>query len=223
MDFRPVELPDPPIDEEKLDANGAPFRIQAEENQRWICTGEEIFIIHDDLKLYDHIEIPPHQQGRNISQGPLPFLFGMRAEDAKRRYHLNLGEQNWPEGRVIQREGEPPLRLRPQVHVVAYPKMEQDRREWRRAEVLLDGESFLPRAIRLLNPSMEKETVYVFDLSQMKVNERLPWIPNPFNERPPRHYTKGQDIRAANEMPPAQRRPQIDPEIVPTGGRDAQP
>lgn len=219
MDFRAAELPDPPINEERLDPNGAPFRVQAEENQRWICTGEEIYILHDDSNLYDHIEIPPHQQGRNISQGPLPFLFGMRAEDAKQRYHLNLGDQHWPEGRVVQREGEPPVQLRPQVHVVAYPKTEQDRREWRRAEVLLDGESYLPRAIRLLSPSMEKETVYVFNLSQMKVNERV-WFPSPFNERPPRDYAKGQDIRAEGDQMP---QPQLDRDIVPTAGREAQP
>ena len=215
MDFQTVELPDPPINPGKIGSNGEPFRIEAEESQQWICTGQEIFIIHKDLEIYDYIQIPPHQQGRNISNGPLPFLFGMRADDAKERYHMNLGEQNWPEGRVVAGEDGQPVRMRPQVHVVAYPKLEQDQREWRRAEVLLDGVTFLPRAIRLLDPTMNKETVYVFDLSQMKLNETI-WFPNPFNERPPRHYSIGFDGRAGAEQ-------MNDSGIVPTGGRTAQP
>lgn len=216
MDFRTVELPDPPINEDKLAPNGAPFRILAEENQRWICTGEEIFIIHDDDQIYDYIEIPPHQQGQNISRGPLPFLFGMRAEDAKQRYHLNLGEMHYPEGRVVRfRDGTQGTDY--QVHVIAYPKTNVDRQEWRRAEVLLDGQSFLPRAIRLLDPTMEKETVYVFDAHQLRPNERV-WFPSPFNERPPRNYTKGHEIRAEGDEVR-----QMDAGIVPAGARDAQP
>ena len=53
--------------------------------QRWICTGKQIFIIHDDTKIYDKIDIPAQQQGKNIMNGPLPFLFGLKAEQAKAR------------------------------------------------------------------------------------------------------------------------------------------
>jgi TIGR03009 family protein len=197
MDFRAIELPDPPIDSRKVDANGEPFHLEADENQRWICTGKEIYIIHDDVKLYDYIEIPPQQQGQNISRGPLPFLFGIQAEEAKNRYQLSLGDQNWPRGRVIERDGEQ-VQLTPQVHVIAYPKLELDAREWRRAEVLLDGVTFLPRAIRLLDPTMNRENVYVFDLPQMKVNEPI-WINNPFNDKPPGDYTKHWDSRAQGD------------------------
>lgn len=216
MDFATIEVPDPPVNPEKVGSNGAPYEIHAEENQRWICTGKEIFIIHDDAEMYDYVEIPPSQQGQNISEGPLPFLFGMQAEAAKQRYHLNLGEQHWPQGRVIERDGEQ-LRLRPQVHVVAYPKREDDAREWRRAEVLLDGETFLPRAIRLLDPTMNKETVYVFDLAQLRVNEPL-WIRSPFNERPPRNF-----IRHTNSRTEGDAMPQLDRGIMPAGGPDARP
>lgn len=214
MDFRAIELPDPPIDRRKPGANGEPFRIEADENQRWICTGKEIYIIHDDQKLYDYIEIPPQQQGQNISRGPLPFLFGMQAEEARNRYHLNLGEQNWPEGRLVTRpDGKQEMDY--QVHVIAYPKLEIDAREWRRAEVLLDGTTFLPRAIRLLDPTMNRETVYVFDLPRMKVNDGI-WFPNPFNDKPPANYTKHWDSRAqGDEM---QQMNQGNQGIVPTGG-----
>ena len=80
MDFgisqlRPVSI--------KKGPNGEPYTVQQDPLQRWICTGKEIYIIHDSQKLFDRIEIPPQQQGRNIMNGPLPFLFGMKADQAK--------------------------------------------------------------------------------------------------------------------------------------------
>lgn len=190
MDFGPVKLPEPPINPEKLAVNGQPFAVQSEGNQRWICTGKEIFIINDDARLYDRVEIPPTQQGKNIVNGPLPFLFGMRAEQAKLRYHLALGEQHNPRANP------------PTIHVVAVPKLEVDAQEWSRAEVLLDGTTFVPKAMRLLNPQGTAETVYVFPAQYIKINELLPWLPNPFAERPPDDYTKAQDTRAKNDETP---------------------
>lgn len=213
MDFHPEELPDPPINPEKRGGpNDEPYRIETEERQRWICTGEEVYIIYDDQQMFDRIQIPPQQQGRNIVNGPLPFLFGMKAEQAKERYHLSLGSQHWPEGGIVEQDGQR-LQFPPQVHVVAIPKYEVDAREWQRAEVLLDAETFLPRAIRLIDPTGNKETVYVFDSRSMRLNEALPWFPSPFNDRPPRNYTLGHDSRAAgDETPPT------DPGIVPAAG-----
>jgi len=202
MDFNPMPVPDPPVNPQKLDAKGQPYSVVGDETEQWICTGKEVFIIYHDQKLYDWIEIPPQQQGQNIVNGPLPFLFGMKAEQAKARYHMNLGDRHWPQGKTVQDAQGQTVRLAPQVHVVAYPKYEVDAREWRRADVLLDAEQFLPRAIKLLSPTMEQETVYYFPPNSLHANEKI-WIkpPYPFNERPPRNYTLGQHSRAGNEEP----------------------
>ena len=178
----------------KKGPNGEPYTVQQDPLQRWVCTGKEIFIIHDNEKLFDRIEIPPQQQGRNIMNGPLPFLFGMKAEQAKERYHLNLGAQHWPQGRVTEKDGKP-VQLAPQIHVVAVPKLDVDAREWSRAEVLLNIK-FLPTAIRLLDPTGNKETVYTFDPDSLEPNPLIPWLPNPFSVRPPRNYTLDHDSRA---------------------------
>jgi hypothetical protein len=201
----------------KKGPNGEPYTVQQDPLQRWICTGKEIFIIHDSEKLFDRIEIPPQQQGRNIMNGPLPFLFGMKAEQAKERYHLNLGAQHWPQGRVVEKDGQR-TQLPPQIHVVAVPKLDVDAREWSRAEVLLNGR-FLPTAIRLLDPTGNKETVYTFDAASLDANPLLPWLPNPFSDRPPRNYTLGHDSRATADEAPA-----LDQGIAPnTGARTARP
>lgn len=200
IDFSPAKIPDPPVNPDKKAANGAPYTIEAERRQRWICTGKEIFIIHDDDKIFDSVEIPVNQQGKNIMNGPLPFLFGMKADQAKQRYHLSPGSMHWPYGKVEKQKDGKEIKLPPQIHVVALPKLEVDAREWCRAEVLMDGR-FLPIAIRLINPTQKIETVYRFRPNDMKPNEKF-WVNNPFNDRPPTAYTRGFESRATTDETP---------------------
>lgn len=198
IDFGSVKVPDPGINPDKKDANGKPYTIESDVPQRWICTGKQIFIIHDDKKLYDKIDIPAQQQGKNIINGPLPFLFGLKAEQAKTRYMLSLGDKHFPQGKVEKLANGKTRQWPPQVHIVAVPKLEVDAREWSRAEVMLDASTFIPMAIKLFNPQGTMETVYLLAPSGIKVNEAI-WVNNPFNDGPPANYTIGFDSRAANE------------------------
>lgn len=197
IDFEPSKLTDPST---KKNANGVPFTIAVEDHQRWICTGKQIFLIHDDQKLYDTVEIPVHQQGKNIINGPLPFLFGLKADQAKQRYHLTTGSMHWPQGKVEKDKDGRKVQYPPQIHIVAAPKLEVDAKEWCRAEVLLTKD-FLPTAIRLINPQETAETVYRFIPSKMSANERV-WFNDPFNDRPPAEYIRGFEKRATNDDKP---------------------
>jgi hypothetical protein len=201
MDFGPVKDDERPPRVDKVKGN---FQLQVQPKQRWICNGKTVCIIDDDQKLYDLIHIPAQQQGRNIINGPLPFLFGMKAEQAKARYRLDVGDKHLPEGKVVTGENGKPVRLAPQLHIVAIPKRPHDRAEWQRADVLLTR-SFLPRAIRLINATGTKETSYVFypesapgAAMRMVVNERF-WLKDPFDDGPPAGYTKNSESRASDE------------------------
>jgi hypothetical protein len=128
----------------------------------------------------------------------------MKAQQAKARYHLSLGDKHSPQGKVVTGANEKPVRLAPQFHIVAIPKLPVDRNEWQRADVLLTKD-FLPRAIRLVNATGTRETSYVFYPEpvvgvdkKMLVNERF-WLQNPFNDGPPAGYTKGEENRATDE------------------------
>lgn len=188
MDFEPGSVPKDGINPEMKGPNGEPYEVKAEVPQRWVCTGKEILSIDESQKTYNRIAIPPAMQGENIVHSPLPFLFGMKAEEAKKRYRLQLGQLHNPDGRL---QGMP---LR--IHVVARPKMQIDKREWSQAEILLNHKYFVPEAIRLKDPTGNKTTVYVFPLSSMHGNERLPWIPSPFSVRLDK-YQLIQDVTAA--------------------------
>jgi TIGR03009 family protein len=198
IDFATIKVPDPGYNPDKKNALGKPYTIESDVPQKWICTGKQIFIIHDDSKIYDKVDIPAQQQGKNIINGPLPFLFGLKAEQAKSRYLLSLGERHYPQGYTEKLANGKTKTWQPQVHIVAVPKLEVDAREWSRAEVMLDAKTFIPRGIKLFNPQGTMETVYLLPQTGMKINEAV-WLNNPFNDRPPSNYTIGFDSRAASE------------------------
>ncbi len=78
------------VNSNKIGKNGKPFTIQPDQAEKWICDGQTIMQINDDEKTYESIQIPPQNQGHNIMDGPLPFLFGMPPEQAKKRFWLKL-------------------------------------------------------------------------------------------------------------------------------------
>ena len=154
-----------------------PFKVIAGPESKWICTGKKIYILDMLSKQYDTIEIPPQNQGQNISRSPLPFIFGMKAEDAMRRFHMRFGDFNNPDGTLVGKGGK---KLRACIHIVANPKMLNEAKEYREAEVILDPATFLPMNLRTQDPAGNKETVYSFDQSALKVGVK--WGLNPFRD-----------------------------------------
>jgi TIGR03009 family protein len=215
IDFKPAPLTDPktgqPLISSKKDAQGNPYKLEAEEEMTWVCDGKSIIQVEHEPKTYGVAEIPPQHQGENIMESPLPFLFGMKADKIKQRYKLSLGSQNGKSGS----DG------RMKYHVVALPVLQSDARNWQRAEVILDAEFCLPGAIRLIDPGGSKETVYVFPLPGMKAEDtnssiiRRIWIDNPFKMQlwgyklvqkevaPPPGQPQGQGVVPASGAQPA--------------------
>lgn len=138
-----------------------------DEVQRWICNGKEIKVIDDTRRTYDVVKIPPEQQGANIMDGPLPFLFGMPPEKAKARYRFRLIERDDPRYFWIR----------------VTPKLKQDAIEWRVADLALSRKSYLPERVSLFDPSGKKETIYLFPKPEVNKSSFLPPIfaGDPFN------------------------------------------
>jgi TIGR03009 family protein len=140
------------------------YTQQADEPHTWICDGQQILDIDISKKQYNRVQIPAHYQGKNITSSPLPFLFGMKSDKMKERYILEIGGFH-DQAKVI--------------HIVAFPKLQSEQREYRVAEVLLDPVEFMPRAVQLTDPTGNKQTVYMFTRHD-KVS--IPWLPpGPFN------------------------------------------
>jgi len=167
MDFSPNEA----ATGKEVKKRNQVFTCNPDQAKTWICNGKEILDIDIVKKEYNRIKIPAQYQGQNIADGPLPFLFGMNAQKMQQRYMLELGSLHDPH-KII--------------HIIAYPKLAAEQREYRVAEVLLDPTTYLPQAVQLMDTTGNKETVYVFSKHD-KVSG--PWLPTaPWN--PPMLFYK---------------------------------
>lgn len=139
--------------------NGTPYVVKPHVPETWVCTGTVIRQFnHGDgqtERTYSEINIPEQFQGEAIRNSPLPFLFGLKKEEAKRRYQLSLGPiRNTP----ATKDG----KSAPLIHIIAFPLEERDAKEWSKAEILLYSDTFLPYSIQTIDPAGTGETVYFF-------------------------------------------------------------
>jgi TIGR03009 family protein len=141
----------------KRNAKGVPYKVQPGENERWVCDGKKIFKIEEKSKSYEEIEIPVEDRGQNIRNAPLPFVFGLKANEAKQRYEFELVASGTNEQ---------------QIRVKVKPLLPQDLANYREAEVILDRENCLPLAVKLTDPTGEKTDVYSFIKKEMVVNSK---------------------------------------------------
>ncbi len=187
-----------------------PYKLQPDRPERWTCDGKDIWQVNDVTKQVEVFPIPKENQGQNIMDGPLPFLFGMPPEKAKRRYFLKLISET-----------------KEQAVLEVHPRTPLDAKNWKQARVIIDKSLYLPRAVQLIAPAGNSETVYTF--SDFKVNSNGPNLiqkifrtedENPFRPRLP-----GYTFKVHNPQENQPQAPQAPGEYVPTvaglGWKDA--
>ena len=143
-----------------------PYTLKADAPERWVCTGKEIIKINEKEKTYEKLSIPPDSQGENIMDGPLPFLFGMKAEKAKIRYQFVLKNNDKNE-----------------IKLDVLPRLQKDAANWSKATVILEPVTFKPVAVKLLDPT-GAESVHVFKVKDIKINpKQFFWEGDPFRPK----------------------------------------
>jgi TIGR03009 family protein len=147
IDIKVPEAELPPVFKRVNAANGklAVFKVQPDHPEIWVCDGQQIMQLNEETKKAEKFLIPEQNQGANIMDGPLPFLFGMPAEKAKKRYYLNL---------VKNTESQSWLGVK--------PRWPQDKSNYSQATIILDKKAFLPIAVQLIDPAGTTETVFTF-------------------------------------------------------------
>ncbi len=128
------------------------YTLATGESMRYICTGDEIIQFDEIGKTYDRHDLPENMRGKNIVHSPLPFLFGIKVEEVKRRFELAMST---PEKDV--------------VWIKAIPRPDSDdRKHYREARIMLDTTRFVPKLVKLMDPD-GIESVYEF--SDIKIND----------------------------------------------------
>lgn len=140
----------------KKDPQGNPYQIKPGRDQIWICNGQQILMVDPPQKQYERMPIPPEMQGNNIIRSPLPFLFGMKAEDMKRRFQMKWLKE-YPDGAVL-------------IEVV--PRTREDSQNYSKAYVKLNTTYYIPSDVQLADPGGTAFTEYHFDMDKLKINQQ---------------------------------------------------
>jgi TIGR03009 family protein len=132
--------------------------------EHWISDGKSITEFNHKKKVMTVHKLPPEMQGKAITEGPLPFLFGSTAEMLKRRYFI----------RVIT-----PRDVQGQVWLEAYPRFQRDAASFHHAQFIITNK-MEPFALQLIQPNRKDKVVYQF--YKTVINDPIPPIfrGNPF-------------------------------------------
>ena len=139
----------------RRDAGGA--TEFGEHLEHWICDGTTIYEFDSRQKLLREQRLPLELQGKAITDGPLPFLFGAKVDKIKARYWVR-------EAKALQ-PGE--------IWLEIFPKTRQDAANYTQVDVMLawamQDDDFLPNGMRIHRLGNKHEN---FIFTNRKINER---------------------------------------------------
>ena len=169
-------------------------------HERIICTGTEIWQYLSETKQILIFPLAKEEQKRAMDEGPLPFLFNMRAADAEARYLMSIVKET------------------PEFYVLSVtPRLRIDQEAFSKAFLQLNRTTYLPVRIKLISPEGNNTKDYV--LSDVKRNTEVrpenfkgvvlakPWqvLRDPGNEVAPARKVGGRPPQAAPRAGAARR------------------
>lgn len=137
------------LDFEKLD----PAEKKFAHHERIICTGKEVFHYQTPSRQIFIYPLSAEERARALEEGPLPFLFNMKADKAKTRYKMSLLDEN-EQGAWIQ--------------ILPLEKFDQE--SFSKVYVLLNKQQFLPDRLILYAPNGKDTQDYKFKTIKMNSN-----------------------------------------------------
>jgi len=115
------------------------------EHERIVCTGKEIRQYDYATKQIFVFPLDKSARKRALQDGPLPFLFNMRADEAKARYSMQLLAQN------------------DEAYVIGIaPRLDVDREVFSQALLQLSKKTYLPDRLLLIAPNQKDSQEYQF-------------------------------------------------------------
>jgi TIGR03009 family protein len=116
--------------------------------EHWVCNGKSVYEFRHSERQLRETRLPPEMQGKAISDGPLPFVFGARAETLKQRYVM----------RIVTPPG-----ITDQIWLEALPRHQADAANFSKVEIILQARDLMPFAIQIYKPGGQDRDVYQFD------------------------------------------------------------
>lgn len=159
-----------------------------ETGEHWVCNGESIYEFRHTERQLRETKLPADMRGTAISEGPLPFVFGSKADSLKKRYWM----------RIIT-----PPEVRDQIWLEALPKEQRDAANFSKVELILQRD-LMPFAIQIYKPGGQDRDVYQFDPRTNLIDKGLDMIRDFAKPMTPFGYKYVlEDLQAAAAAPPA--------------------
>ncbi len=144
----------------QLDANGKPLvkpdaagkpkvQLEKDPSERIVCTGKEVLQYEWEEKAVYIYPLDKEVRQKALQQGPLPFLFNMKAAEAKARYGMTLLREN---------EQEYLIRVLPREQI--------DRSSFDQAFLWLNKKTFLPNKLKLFEVGGKATQEFQFTVVQ---------------------------------------------------------
>jgi TIGR03009 family protein len=104
--------------------------------EKYLCNGTSLYEYAPQSKVIRVHELPAPKPGQVADDNFLSFLFGMKAEEARRRYELKLvKEDQW------------------YIYLEILPRFPADKADFHKAQLVLLNNSFLPRRLWFEQPN----------------------------------------------------------------------
>ncbi len=178
-EYDPNVKPDPKPKDAKQKEGVDPLLVEVTENlEHWVCDGKAIheFKPDPDGKKGEHLIhlIPKEMQGEAIADGPVPFIFGAKADKLKARYWL--------------RDGTPEEEVGKHIWLDVFPKFQHDAANFRHVKVVLNPDYSL-YALMIELPSGKQKTTFLFE--KIVTNDFFGGIKGDFDPpKTPRGWTR---------------------------------
>lgn len=142
------------LDFQKVSHDDATNKDKLVPYERIVCTGAEVWQYRSDTRQIFIFPLEKENQKRALEEGPLPFLFNMKAAEAEARYEMALVNEG--QGFYV-------------ISVV--PRLQIDRESFSKAFLKLNGTNFLPDRIFLVSP--DGKSTKDFTLTAVKSNQAV--------------------------------------------------
>ncbi len=129
----------------------------------WVCDGEWVHQLDRNEKKAIRTQLPPDLRGNNIPLSPLPFLFGVKANEVKARYFIRAIAP--PQGST-------------DIWIEAWPKRADDAGNYSRVQIVLDRSDNLPKGMFMFMPNWTPEAKHreLYEFTGKQVNGILDQI-----------------------------------------------
>lgn len=167
------------------------------QGDHWVCDGQAVYQFKHATKQLLVNTLPPDMQGKSITNGPLPFMFGAKAAEIQERYWMRV---------ITPRE----VANKKEWWLEAWPKRPDDAANFQRVWIIIDGEEFLPKSLQIFDRAYNERsgnfsrTVFVFKNREVNWNDiadkLLVWK-NRFRPKVPAGWVQVDEAAASTAQP----------------------